>query len=134
MKSPDTEDKLQLPECIADTARISHWSVSPSGGGRHEAVVRPVVRPGGGALRSRQHAAGCSCAESGSGRSAAPLQLKSPPADSSAPSMRRLAGFLLPCAVALLVHLWLSQRPSSTPADSSTLPGTLEPPARLRRL
>ncbi|XP_034408296.1 UDP-GalNAc:beta-1,3-N-acetylgalactosaminyltransferase 2 [Cyclopterus lumpus] len=34
--------------------------------------------------------------------------------------MRRLALILLPCAVAVLVHLWLAQRPSSTPPDSST--------------
>ncbi|TWW78658.1 UDP-GalNAc:beta-1,3-N-acetylgalactosaminyltransferase 2 [Takifugu flavidus] len=36
--------------------------------------------------------------------------------------MRRLAGFLLPCAVALLLHLWSAQQPSSTPPDSSALP------------
>uniref|UniRef100_A0A3Q2Q8L7 Hexosyltransferase n=1 Tax=Fundulus heteroclitus TaxID=8078 RepID=A0A3Q2Q8L7_FUNHE len=41
--------------------------------------------------------------------------------------MRRLALFLLPCAVAVLVHLWLAQRPSFssfffffTPLDNST--------------
>uniref|UniRef100_A0A3P8R0E3 Hexosyltransferase n=1 Tax=Astatotilapia calliptera TaxID=8154 RepID=A0A3P8R0E3_ASTCA len=32
--------------------------------------------------------------------------------------MRRLALFLLPCAVAVLVHLWLAQRPSSAPEMS----------------
>ncbi|TNM99907.1 hypothetical protein fugu_012940 [Takifugu bimaculatus] len=36
--------------------------------------------------------------------------------------MRRLAGFLLPCAVALLLHLWSAQQPSSSPPDSSALP------------
>ncbi|KAG7230052.1 hypothetical protein INR49_009772 [Caranx melampygus] len=34
--------------------------------------------------------------------------------------MRRLALILLPCAVAVLVHLWLAQRPSSTPLDNNT--------------
>ncbi|XP_005742498.1 UDP-GalNAc:beta-1,3-N-acetylgalactosaminyltransferase 2 [Pundamilia nyererei] len=34
--------------------------------------------------------------------------------------MRRLALFLLPCAVAVLVHLWLAQRPSSAPLDNNT--------------
>ncbi|XP_035519925.1 UDP-GalNAc:beta-1,3-N-acetylgalactosaminyltransferase 2 isoform X1 [Morone saxatilis] len=34
--------------------------------------------------------------------------------------MRRLALILLPCAVAVLVHLWLAQRPSSTPPDNNT--------------
>ncbi|MEQ2283076.1 hypothetical protein AMECASPLE_007403 [Ameca splendens] len=38
--------------------------------------------------------------------------------------MRRLALFLLPCAVAVLVHLWFAQRPSFsfffTPLDNST--------------
>ncbi|XP_045926930.1 UDP-GalNAc:beta-1,3-N-acetylgalactosaminyltransferase 2 isoform X2 [Micropterus dolomieu] len=33
--------------------------------------------------------------------------------------MRRLALILLPCAVAVLVHLWLAQRPSSTPLDNN---------------
>ncbi|XP_070697489.1 UDP-GalNAc:beta-1,3-N-acetylgalactosaminyltransferase 2 [Pempheris klunzingeri] len=35
--------------------------------------------------------------------------------------MRRLALILLPCAVAVLVHLWLAQRRSSTPLDNKTL-------------
>uniref|UniRef100_A0A668USZ4 Hexosyltransferase n=1 Tax=Oreochromis aureus TaxID=47969 RepID=A0A668USZ4_OREAU len=34
--------------------------------------------------------------------------------------MRRLALILLPCAVAVLVHLWLAQRPSSAPLDNNT--------------
>ncbi|KAL7382843.1 hypothetical protein ABVT39_000324 [Epinephelus coioides] len=34
--------------------------------------------------------------------------------------MRRLALILLPCAVAVLVHLWLAQRPSSTLLDNNT--------------
>ncbi|XP_041645148.1 UDP-GalNAc:beta-1,3-N-acetylgalactosaminyltransferase 2 [Cheilinus undulatus] len=34
--------------------------------------------------------------------------------------MRRLALVLLPCAVAVLVHLWLAHRPSSTPLDNNT--------------
>nr|XP_020459699.1 UDP-GalNAc:beta-1,3-N-acetylgalactosaminyltransferase 2 isoform X2 [Monopterus albus] len=34
--------------------------------------------------------------------------------------MRRLALILLPCAVAVLVHLWLAQRPCSTPLDNNT--------------
>ncbi|KAK1905388.1 UDP-GalNAc:beta-13-N-acetylgalactosaminyltransferase 2 [Dissostichus eleginoides] len=34
--------------------------------------------------------------------------------------MRRLALILLPCAVAVLVHLWLAQRPSSSPLDNNT--------------
>ncbi|KAK9541781.1 hypothetical protein VZT92_001801 [Zoarces viviparus] len=34
--------------------------------------------------------------------------------------MRRLALILLPCAVAVLVHLWLAHRPSSTPLDNNT--------------
>lgn len=38
--------------------------------------------------------------------------------------MRRLALVLLPCAVAVLVHLWLAQRPSSTPPDNHTHSGT----------
>uniref|UniRef100_A0A668A959 Hexosyltransferase n=1 Tax=Myripristis murdjan TaxID=586833 RepID=A0A668A959_9TELE len=33
--------------------------------------------------------------------------------------MRRLALTLLPCAVAVLVHLWLAHRPSSTPPDTA---------------
>uniref|UniRef100_A0A1A8HBK4 Hexosyltransferase n=1 Tax=Nothobranchius korthausae TaxID=1143690 RepID=A0A1A8HBK4_9TELE len=36
--------------------------------------------------------------------------------------MRRLALFLLPCAVAVLVHLWLAQRPSFAPLDNNTHP------------
>uniref|UniRef100_A0A672J8R7 Hexosyltransferase n=1 Tax=Salarias fasciatus TaxID=181472 RepID=A0A672J8R7_SALFA len=39
--------------------------------------------------------------------------------------MRRLALFLLPCAVAVLVHLWLAHRPSSSPLDSNTYSGNL---------
>uniref|UniRef100_A0A3P8UAK9 Hexosyltransferase n=1 Tax=Amphiprion percula TaxID=161767 RepID=A0A3P8UAK9_AMPPE len=35
--------------------------------------------------------------------------------------MRRLALILLPCAVAVLVHLWLAQRPSFSPLDNNTL-------------
>lgn len=40
--------------------------------------------------------------------------------------MRRLALVLLPCAVAVLVHLWLARRPSSTatPPDNNTHSGT----------
>lgn len=38
--------------------------------------------------------------------------------------MRRLALILLPCAVAVLVHLWLAQRPSTTPSDNNTHSGT----------
>uniref|UniRef100_A0A669D7N3 Hexosyltransferase n=1 Tax=Oreochromis niloticus TaxID=8128 RepID=A0A669D7N3_ORENI len=38
--------------------------------------------------------------------------------------MRRLALILLPCAVAVLVHLWLAQRPSSAPLDNNTYSGT----------
>uniref|UniRef100_A0A8C9XIG6 Hexosyltransferase n=1 Tax=Sander lucioperca TaxID=283035 RepID=A0A8C9XIG6_SANLU len=34
--------------------------------------------------------------------------------------MRRLSLILLPCAVAVLVHLWLAQRPFSTPLDNNT--------------
>ncbi|KAM9727069.1 UDP-GalNAc:beta-1,3-N-acetylgalactosaminyltransferase 2 isoform 1-T2 [Menidia menidia] len=34
--------------------------------------------------------------------------------------MRRLALILLPCAVAVLVHLWLAQRLSSSPSDNNT--------------
>uniref|UniRef100_A0A3P8W196 Hexosyltransferase n=1 Tax=Cynoglossus semilaevis TaxID=244447 RepID=A0A3P8W196_CYNSE len=34
--------------------------------------------------------------------------------------MRRLALILLPCAVAVLVHLWLAHRPSSSPPDNNT--------------
>ncbi|XP_072247377.1 UDP-GalNAc:beta-1,3-N-acetylgalactosaminyltransferase 2 isoform X2 [Leuresthes tenuis] len=34
--------------------------------------------------------------------------------------MRRLALILLPCAVAVLVHLWLAQRPSSSASDNNT--------------
>lgn len=34
--------------------------------------------------------------------------------------MRRLALVLPPCAVAVLVHLWLAHRPSSTPPDNNT--------------
>lgn len=36
--------------------------------------------------------------------------------------MRRLALSLLPCAVAVLVHLWLAQRRSSDPLDNNTTP------------
>lgn len=60
----------------------------------------------------------------GSGRGSAPLKLKAAPAEWRAPSMRRLALILLPCAVAVLVHLWLAQRPSTTPLDNNTHSGT----------
>lgn len=60
----------------------------------------------------------------GAGRGSAPLKLKAAPAEWRAPSMRRLALTLLPCALAVLVHLWLAHRPFSTPLDNNAHYGT----------
>lgn len=93
-----------------------------------EADMRQWWWEPGGELRSWNEAHTRSSSHrvvaSGSGRGSTPLKLKAAPAEWRAPSMRRLALILLPCAVAVLVHLWLAQRPSSTPLDNNTHSGT----------
>lgn len=92
-----------------------------------EADMRQWWEPGG-ELRSWNEAHTRSSSHRvvpcGSGRGSAPLNLKAAPAEWRAPSMRRLALILLPCAVAVLVHLWLAQRPCSIPLDNNTHSGT----------
>ena len=99
-----------------------------------EADMRQWWEPGGelrswneAHTRSGSHHRAVPC---GSGRGSAPLKLKAAPAEWRAPSMRRLALILLPCAVAVLVHLWLAHRPSSTPPDNNTHSGTFQPQPR----
>lgn len=119
-------DELQFPEITAVELLGSHWSLSLSGGGRHEEVVRSRRRSAA-ELETSSHARrvwSCSWVPLRKKLRSAPLKLKSPPAEWRAPSMRRLALILLPCAVAFLVHLWLAQRPVATPPDINTLSGT----------
>lgn len=52
-----TVDGLQFPEITAVELLVSHWSLSLSGGGRHEEVVRSRRRSAA-ELKTSSHAAG----------------------------------------------------------------------------
>lgn len=112
-----------LPEYAAAGFLASHWSVSPSSGGRHEAVVR--ARRRAAELKWSAHTERLTpCSSVRLRKRLRAAKAEAAPAEWRAPSMRRLALILLPCAVAVLVHLWLAQRPSSTPPDNNTHSGT----------
>lgn len=111
--------------------RLPLVRLSPRSGGRHEAVVVraaelrwSALTPGAAHTRSGRNTVQCRRLR----KRLRAAEAEAAPAEWRAPSMRRLALVLLPCAVAVLVHLWLAHRPSSTPLDNNTHSGTFQAP------